>query len=542
MPNENVGDGRSVGQVEDYASKYGAIQQGLAHRFDQYTNPFMLSQSLSNVFQPGIQNAQKQQMVNIDQARQNMAQTAQDTLLPLQANSINAQTDEMKARVASMNYQLSTQQDAMSQFPDFMKSVGDAVQNNDPAALATSIGQYPAAVRLNPGLAMDAYNKISQSKQIETTGITGAAMANGADYVTMNPGSSVDDIKNSYTPSSPNLNPAQQIAEKNAYMQGATHNQVQITAAQVNATVKEAVAEMNQNGRIAAATQRSLGMLAAKGQVSPKTLAAMDVDPQTSSQLMAALNTPPDSKGLIIPDRVLVANINAAKSIEANPLSTTVEKNWAHDVMNNNGAPSFNIPTYAPAVQDKIDLLQGEINDRQKALEQNQKGWMWGASDTNDALGQITDLKKQLIDVKNNNAKPASSAVAPAAQSSVDIPTPTITFGTNSNPYLPSGGLSAIPGVTDIPDNPQTSAALQATTSMPTSTSFNPSAMPSQYAGIPQRKSTSVSPTQSTMSQSDIQVSPQQIQSAKEWLKNNPDDPRASGVRLKLRASGVRDI
>lgn len=440
----SVGDGRSAPDTPDVADKYADLQNQQFHRFDQFTNPFLLARNLSGAFQPGVDNAQKQQQLNstqayqkgmldIDQQKQNLAQTAQDTLLPLQANMLGAQADGLKAEAASRQYQLDTTKDGMTQFPDFMTAVGQAVQNNDPTALATAIGQNPAAVRMNPSLAMDAYNRINQSKQIETTGITGAAMAKGADYASMNPSANPADFETSFKPSD-GITPAQQIAEKNAYLLGANHTQAQAQVASAKGAITLAAAQMRQTGQIDAATVKTLGPLIQKGFFSPDALAAAGVDPDTAAHLVAAAFGKPDSQGNLIPDKVAVANLGIAKSILSNPMPSTVEKNWAYGVMSNGGNPPYALPSYPPAVQDKIDLLTSQISDRQKALEQNQKGWMWGASDTDTALKQIGDLKEELYGLKNNAAQPTAT---PSPNPSTSIPAPqTSGFGTNRfNPY-----------------------------------------------------------------------------------------------------------
>lgn len=516
----SVGNGYSVGYTPNYAAEDEQIQQGLAHKFDEYTNPFLLAKNISGVFQPGIQNAQNQQKLNseqsyqqgmlgVEQQRQNLAQTAQDTLLPIQANYYGAQAAELNARAATTNYQLDTSKDGYSQMPTLMNGIGSAVTNNDPTALAGAIGQNPAAVRMNPQLVMDAFNKISQSKQIETQGITGAAQGTGADYVSMNPGATLDDIKSSYSPSSEDLTPAQKLAEKNAYVQGATHNQVQIKAAQAKGTITEAVAEYRQNGQITSATQRALGVLASKGIVNPQTLAAMDVDPDTSNALMASLSAPPNKNGSVIPNSVAVSNISLAKSILAEPNPSTIEKNWAYSTMNGNGNPQFQLPILPPSVQDKADNLKDQISNLKDSLSSRSKSSWLGKSDWDTTNDKIADLKDQLANLKNNNYITPSQG------------NPNANFQDQQNPFIPgsSNYRGAVPvtprGAPVVPGNPATTSALQASAPKPAAAA---------QVSVP------------IVSQTDMQRLSPDDQKFFAWAKANPNDPKAAQVfqRVKM--------
>lgn len=485
--------------MPDYASHLGADQSAYANQFSEMTNPFLNARGVQSEILPWQQQAlaQKSQaanqsyqegMLGVDQARQKLAQTAQDTLLPLQANQIAAQTSALTAETAGRQYQLDTQKAGMDQFPDFMKAVGDAVNNNDPTALSQAIGQNPQAVRVNPQLAMDAFNKINQSKQFETQGIIGAAQGMGADYVSMNPGASVGDIVQNYKPSSPNLTPAQQVAEKNAYLQGATHNQVQIQATAAKGQITEAVAELRQTGQISAATQRALGSVAAKGLISPQSLAALDIDPQTQSQLLAALGSKPNGSGSVVPDKIAVSNLTTANKILSDPIATTAEKSWAYDALNTHGNPSYQFPVYPAPIQDKIDSLTSQINNLQTSLPSRSTHSWSGDSDYDKTNKQITDLRNQVTGIKNQYAPPQATqgSATPADDSNPDqvsIPSPAASFGANSFGAQDLGGGVSIPPPTDqdvsgvdltnaasqgqptpainIPGSPATSAALQ---------------------------------------------------------------------------------
>lgn len=439
MAGEQVGAGYSVGFMPSYADKYGQIQEGLAHRFDSYTNPFLLARNISGAFQPGIENAQKQQQLNstqayqkgmldIDQQRQNLAQTAQDTLLPLQANMLGAQADGLKAEAASRQYQLDTQKDGMAQFPDYMAAVGQAVQNNDPSALATAIGQNAAAARLNPSLTMDAYNKISQTKQMETTGITSAAAAKGADYAAMNPSANPADFEKAFTPSD-GLTPAQQIAEKNAYLMGANHTQAQAQVAAAKGSITLAAAQLRQTGQIDAATVKTLGPLIQKGFFTPDALAAAGVDPDTATHLIAAASGKPDAAGNLVPEKVAVQNLRLADSISKDPLASTEQKTWAYDTMNNGGNPSYKLPVYAPVVQDKIDNYKSQIDKLNELYDTQVKSW-WTQSDAQNTLKQIGSLKDDLTALRQNSIQPQNNQTQPTAAPQ------TSGFGTNLfNPY-----------------------------------------------------------------------------------------------------------
>ena len=146
MPiNASFGDGRSVSYSPSYAEQDENIQSNLAHKYDFATNPFLLASNLNQTFQPGIQNAQNQQRVNIAQAQQNLAKTYQDTMLPLQAQATEAQTDNVKAQGAMMAFQFGKAQDAYSQSPAYFQAVADANDSGDPSKLYSAAANFPAA-------------------------------------------------------------------------------------------------------------------------------------------------------------------------------------------------------------------------------------------------------------------------------------------------------------------------------------------------------------------------------------------------------------
>src|ERR1700675_1967172 len=109
------GGGYSSGMQPNYAGQLAEMQDKYAHSWDQFSNPFLNAQGVQSEILPWQRMAleQKQQasqqsyqqgMLGIDQARQNMAQTAQDKLLPLQANMIGAQTSNLSAEAAKTNF------------------------------------------------------------------------------------------------------------------------------------------------------------------------------------------------------------------------------------------------------------------------------------------------------------------------------------------------------------------------------------------------------------------------------------------------------
>lgn len=526
MPFESVGNGFSVGSQPDYAQLIGNIQNQNASRFDQYTNPFLNSRGVQGEILPWLENAQNQGyrkgMLSIDQARQNMAQTAQDTLLPLQANKLNADTAGLQAQAAMQNFQLNRMQDSASQMPSLLSGISDAEANSDPAALFQAGASNPAAFAANPSIMTDSLNRLSQQQEAKTTGIIGSAASRGADYVSQNPNSSVEDISSSYQPSD-GLNPAQQQQEKNAYIQGATHQQVQANTASIRGTLQLAAAEVRANGSVKAATQKTLGPLIQKGFMTPEALAAVGIDPDTADKLMAATVATPDASGNVVPDKVAVANIGMAKSILANPTATTTEKNWAYSAMNNGGAPAFALPVYPPPVQDKLDLLDDQMKRLKDSLPQRSTMSMFGKSDYDKTNDQITDLKNQIYSIKNNFTPPSQNQ--PQQQS---LQTPS-TFG---NPFMGDTQSYTIPG------NPDTSAAM--TESIPSTVTVpgNPMTQSAINASLP---STPVSTPKAPV-KSLPPISPQDIPPAKEWLVKHPTDPQAPAIRERLRAYGVTGI
>lgn len=490
--------------LPNYAEEDEQIQQGLAHKYDDYTNPFKLSQGISSVFQPGIQNAQKQQMVNIDQARQNLAATAQNTLLPLQANMLTAQATNLTGETALRNYQIDQMKDAQSQLPDFLNGLSDAETNSDPSLLFKAAASSPAAVARNPGLVTDSLNRLSQQQAIKTQGITGSAAARGMDYVAQNPNANPTDFESAFTPTE-GLNAAQQLQEKQAFIQGASHQQAQSSVAAAKGQIQLAAAQIRQTGQIDAATQRALSPLIQKGFFTPDALAAVGVDPDTSDKLLAAANGQPNGQGGVVPDKVAVANIATARALLNSPMPSTEQTSWANSVLNNGGTPAFQLPVYSPDTQDQINAKTDEIKGLQDALAQNQKGWMWSASDTSKALSDITQKKQELINIRKNGR----------------ISTPQ--DGTSSfspNPFMKPIPANGMPASAAVPGNPQTTAALAATGGATSPSQAESTPAPAASGDIPP----------DALSKLDAKT-----QAAYTWAKANPSSPKAQQIMTALK-------
>lgn len=544
MAYETTGNGYSVGAIPNYAAEDEQIQSGLSHRFDFATNPFLLAKNLQNTFLPYIEQQDKSSYqrasLNLDQQRQNLAQTAQNTLLPLQAQQLTAQTQGLVANAAMQSFQLGKAQDAYGQMPDYLAKLSQASQSGDASAAYQAGADNPAAFTANPNLSMDAVNRITQQQQGVTASIAGAAQSKGADYVSQNPNASPTDIESSFTPTT-GISPAQQIQEKNAYIQGASHQHVQTAVAAAKGQITLAAAQIRQTGQIDAATQRALGPLISKGFFTPDALAAVGIDPDTSANLIAAVNSTPGANGSVVPDRIAVQNLKLAQTIiNAKVPPSTTEKNWAYDVMNNGGKASFPIPIYPPAVQDKIDSLTTQISNLQNSLKDRRTWSITGQSPYDETSHQINALTDQLNDIKNNNA-PQSSQTAPQ-NGGVGVPNaPRPTFGQNKflplnsdqsiiAPYNPqsTGDIekqsSGMTGPTVVPGNPLTTNALDAGGGKG-QIDVSPQAQP---ATAPVKNPVDAIP-----------LTRQQIEVGIKWLQAHPDDAE---VRAHLKANGVKGL
>lgn len=514
MPFESTGNGISVGSMPSYADKYGEIQQGLAHRFDQYVNPFLLAHNISDVFQPGIQNAQHQQQLNdtqsyqqgmlgVERARQQLAATAQNSLLPLQANLLDAQATNIGADAARTNFMLDQTKQGISQIGAFATALNGAKSPEDVQSIA---GQFPDALSTPQG--QDLFNKtygtLSQRQGVQQSFAYQSAVNQGKAMAFDIPeGKALTDVIAEIP--KPDSGDPVAVAQYSAKIDGLTQQYSGTQQMQLASTLKLANTQLQTNGKIDASLISTLRSGLASGKLSPSILQAANLSPEAYSKLQAALAGQADASGQITPSPVAVASINSAKSILANPMATTTEKNWAYDAMNTHGNPSYRLPVIPPAAQDQVDLLTQQIQMLQNAQPKTRP--YFGGSEFDKANQQIMDLKKQVIDIKNNSAQTPNSSM---------------TSGFGQNPFNPYGvGQTGTPpsanpsAPAEVPGNPQTTAALQAT---------QPSPEKTQPAGqalqLPDEVLSKLSPPD---------------QQAYAWLQKNPNNPNAAKVAQRLK-------
>jgi len=268
MAGESVGEGRSVGFLPDFADRLGAIQDKYAHRFDEFTNPFLSSQNINKSVLPWIENQQTNQLnqANLDLARQrqNLAQTAQDTILPLQAQQLGVQTSNLRGQGAAAAYNLNRLQNSDASAPEFFKQFGDAISNGDKVAAYNAIAENPEVVgrysqQIQSGMSdLDKNSIIRQGVGIQS------ATQQGADAAATSKFANPEDYSASLTPL-PNETPTDFQLRQSAAQQGFAQKHAQLQQIQAQSAAKIALAKIQAGGRVDSSTVRTIGELIKNG-------------------------------------------------------------------------------------------------------------------------------------------------------------------------------------------------------------------------------------------------------------------------------------
>ena len=567
MPYESVGPNYSGGVEPDYASKLGAIQQGAENNFADYTNPFMNMKGIQGEVLPWLQQANQQKqtqsdisyrqgMLGIDQQRQNLAQTAQDTLLPLQANYLGTQADALTAEVSARNFALSKQQDAYSQAPDYYSALSTAVQQGNPSAIYDAMSKNPAAAMTYGQDSMNALNYSDQTSRIRNAGVAGSAMQQGMDYAAQNPDASPTDYGSSLQ-QNPGENSADFAMRKTAQIQGFAQKQAQVQQVQQQAQNQQILAQIRQGGTIKAAQVRALGMGIRSGQTTVDQIEQMA--PGLGVAAYNAANgpasdftqdptkmAPPVSK---YPEQMQVEALKHYNTIMEGA-GTPEQKQAAAAqlaVISPALAPSLGAqPSYDPVTNAQLDGLNAKEKQAQMVIQQAQTDptklqptpTMFGfgtpgPSPVDQAQQTIQEVEQQRAQILRGQTGQVQSQMQPKGQ-----PAPNTNFG--QNPFMPASTSFNVPGYGNVdlnggsapiavPGNPMTQAALNQTGALNVTPATKTA--PAQV----------VAPSQAANPEP-AKIDPDQVMKARQWLQANPKDPRAQQIRAKLQAAGVTDV
>lgn len=498
MAYESVGPGYSSGILPNYAEEYYQTQQNQSHKFDNYTNPFLLARNISSVFQPGIENAQKQQQVGISQqmeqidaARQQMAQTAQNTLLPLQASQIQAQTAGLQAEGAMRQFQLGKSQDAYSQAPDYFNSLSSGVNSGDPSAIYSAMAQNPAAAMTygqESGNALAYADRVSQTRM---AGVVGSAQQQGADAAAKNGNMNPDDYASSLSPQ-PGENDAQFQQRKAAAMQGFAQKQQQMQGIQAQAMNQQVLAKIRSGATITAAELRALGQGVRTGQVT------VDQLEQLSPGLgNAALNSPnqdftpnPNATAAPVsryPEQIQTEALKHYNTVSENPAATPQMKDEAARqlaVVNPGLAPSLGVAVqYDPVTQAQLDGINAQEMAAKATIKQagsdpsltKAPSWYDNAflpADQKDttplqrAIGQVQNLELQRAKILKQQTAgaqvtPAAVSAPSGAKEASPQSTPTIQFSPDDMQKLPPQYQQALKWAESNPTDPRSKQIVQ---------------------------------------------------------------------------------
>jgi hypothetical protein len=463
MAYEQVGPGYSSGVMPNYAEEYYQTQQGQAHKFDQYTNPFLLARNISGVFQPGIENAQKQQQVGISQqmeqidaARQQMAQTAQNTLLPLQANQITAQTTAMQAEGSMRNFQLDQLRTGASDLSAFASGLG-ALAPGDYQGATRLVGQLPNALALPAGAKLyDQWqqnaDRVSMAKTGAVTsnaGLVGAADATNAKYQGVSPvdyGSNITQAAGESDADFFNRKLAQQggFAKIQEQRQVASdQNQAKILMSQIKAA-----------GPVNARTVTAIGQLLQKQVLDPGALD--DIRPGLAAWATYHPNldftAPANGPGATVsdPDSLALLNSVSTKNMESTDPATRIEGQRIAVMAHPNLASVFPNANLDLATQTKLSGLNSKIQAYQTQLDSmtpadDQPTSTWesrfgigqpGPSNRQNTIDAMNALKQQQVEIIQNTAKQAASKD---------------TFDWQNNPFNPDNSQGASPSASGAP-------------------------------------------------------------------------------------------
>jgi hypothetical protein len=412
MAYEQTGPGYSSGMQPQYAQYFNQLQQQNAQQFADYTNPFLNERGVQSEILPwqqqalenqreGLaektqaQQAQYQQgILGVEQARQQMAQTAQNALLPLQANMLGVQADGISAETAARNFQLGKQQQAFTQAPRLFSSLSDAVTKGDPSAIYQAMSENPAAAMTYGQDTMNALNFADKSQQMRNAGMVGSAQQIGMDDAAKNISTDPTEYASGLTQQSGETDSQYQM-RKAAQMGGFAQKQQQMMGVRAQAVNAQALATIRAGGTIKAAELRTMGQAIRNGTMTVEQLES--ISPGLGN---AALNDPDED-------------------FKGDPAAAA--------------APVFNAPE--PIIKDLLDqrakLPTGDDPASQATRAQNDAAIAWAAPQMAKSMGISSDpnVSRQLQTI-NLQMKPWQQILSNSANDPKLMQRPTNMWGT----------------------------------------------------------------------------------------------------------------
>ena len=548
MAYESVGNGYTVGVLPNIAAEDEQIQQGLAHKFDQYTNPFMLARGISGVFQPGIENAQKQQQINsstsyqqgmlgVEQARQQLAATAQNTLLPLQANMLTGQSAELEARTAALNYQNSQATDAAAQLPYVLSNAATAQVKGDTVGVIKSF--TPAVVARYPELVQNIMGYTDKNNTLAEQIHDQANQAAGSAWAEQNPDASLADAQNAWKPdTSPGITPLQNSLNQSAWTKGFGATQVAMQQKKAQYDQQTQIATLGAQKSLGVADIQALGRVA---RTDPGVIPLLESQAPGITQAITK-GVPWTRDPSVLPMAPSIYPPEVLKPVISGLMALAKQGNSAYpdEVAQTNAMATAMMPDLAkrmgidrltdPAIVTSLRTvaLQSVPYDNviknaaaDPSLMQAPKDWLGRPTgEPSPFLDAVA--KKALLDQQKQTIL---ASVKPAPQSQSDATTSPQDQPWNANPYKKPIPAGAAP-TPMVSGNPATTAAFAATGGAATPQSPAPVRPAAASALI----SGDISPAVLN------KIDPSgEVQKAYEWAKANPSSPKAQQIMAKLK-------
>lgn len=503
MSFEQIVGGGSVGEQPNYAAQDWQIQQQQAHRFDDFTNPFLFAQNVNKSVMPWIENKQNynlnQAKLDIAQKQQDLAETEQNTLLPLKAQQLGVQTSNMQAQGAAASYALNRAQTADASAPEFFKQFGTAINNGDKVGAYNAIANYPDvtakyAQQIQSGMAdLDKNSIIHQGVGIQSATQQGAVAA--ANQKFPDPQSYGESL-------TPQANESQSdfLLRQSAAQQGFAQKQSQIQQIQAQSQSKLALAKIQAGGRVDSATVRTVGDLIKNGNMAPDEVEAVAPGLAAWSQAHPGeeFNGPLNAMASPYPKQTQQETMQNYRTILASPNASEQDKASVRAQMHqvfpafasqDGGSPNVDpvnsaylsaLDTADKAAQLKAAQAAASPTGHDKPLW----GIFGGQSPYDEAIGTINRIKMERANFLQNQTQQSSPQATPLKQTSAS----------NAPAQLAASG------------NPLTAAAVQSTQTNATPAASAP-----------------------------VQMNPKDQQAMK-WAKANPNDPRSAKWLEALKA------
>lgn len=508
MAGESVGEGRSVGFLPDYADKLGAIQGQYSHRFDEFTNPFLVASNQTKNVLPWEENEQANQInqgkLAIAQQQQQLAQTAQDTILPLTAQKLGVETSNLAGQGAAAAYMLNRAQTADASAPEFFQNFGTAIANGDKAGAYAAIAQNPEVTAKYSPQIQSGMSDLDKNSQIRQNWSYQSATQQGSDAAATAKFSDPQSYVSSLSPN-PGESPIDFQLRQTAAQQGFSTTQTQMAAAKQKNDTALLIASTRAGAPVEAAKVRAYWNLIKSGQ--------MTVDGVNS--ILPGLGGWAASH----PDGEPYA---ASGSTTVNPIPSPFPEATQTETLKH-----FNV--LQEAQKSGATVAPEELDQARRLAIAANPGLATALGNTAPTYDPVTSAQLGAIDARDVEAK----KIITKAQNDPSL----------SNPVQPSFFTPW--------ESPGPSPVDQAIETIKNNEIVRQQILKSKAQQIPSTPSISpttpsptINPGTVNTSQNQDQFSPKstdspQIASAKTWLQTHPDDPLAASVKQKiLDASG----